>query len=104
MQFSSLITILTVAMTAAALPAADVANNNVVVARTGGGGGTPVNECSVTNEKPVCCTGGLLGLIDLSCLVAAVGGICSGNVKCCNVDKNVGQALITIDILTCGIL
>ncbi|KAK4171134.1 hypothetical protein QBC36DRAFT_316078 [Triangularia setosa] len=103
MQFSSLITILTVAMTAAALPAADVANNNVVVARTGGGGsGTPINECSQQNEKPLCCnTTGILNI--LSCVIGAVGGTCSGAVKCCNVEGSPGT-LININILTCGIL
>ncbi|KAK0670025.1 hypothetical protein QBC41DRAFT_336342 [Cercophora samala] len=102
MQFSSIITILTVAMTAAALPAADVANNNVVVARTGGGGGgTPIVACSQQNEKPLCCnTTGILNV--LSCVIGAIGGTCSGTVKCCNVPSAPGS--FNINILTCGIL
>ncbi|VBB77193.1 Putative hydrophobin precursor [Podospora comata] len=105
MQFSSLITILTVAMTAAALPAADVANNNVVVARTGGSG-TPVNECSVNNEKPFCCNPApILGIPIgfLSCVLGVIGGTCSGVVKCCNVDAPASGS-ITLNVLTCGIL
>ncbi|CAP70492.1 uncharacterized protein PODANS_3_5630 [Podospora anserina S mat+] len=108
MQFSSLITILTVAMTAAALPAADVANNNVVVARTGGGdgSGTPVNQCSVNNEKPFCCNPApILGIPIgfLSCVLGVIGGTCSGVVKCCNVDAPASGS-ITLNVLTCGIL
>ncbi|KAK0741802.1 hypothetical protein B0T21DRAFT_381582 [Apiosordaria backusii] len=101
MQFSNLITILTVAMTAAALPAADIANTNALVVRTGGGGGTPINECSQQNEKPLCCnTTGILNI--LSCVIGVVGGTCSGVVKCCNVPSAPGS--FNINILTCGII
>jgi hypothetical protein len=67
MQFSNIFTLLAVAMTATALPAAD--NSNAVAPRTGG-------SCH-THQKQVCCNG------ILTCLVTILGASCSGKTYCC---------------------
>jgi hypothetical protein len=79
MQFSNLFTILALAMTATALPAAEEADN-ILAPRTGGG----ANQCSATNSgnrKTVCCNG------FLNCVVAINTCNSDQSVWCC---KNAG--------------
>lgn len=78
MHFNSLITLLTVAMTASALPAEPAAAPNAVVARTGGGG-----SCN-SNQQPVCCNGLLGGLL---CTVGLIAGTCNGEAYCCQTNS-----------------
>jgi hypothetical protein len=106
MQFSTIATFLTLAMTAAAAPAE-------LVSRT-----TPITPSTCAAEyKPYCCnsqppTGllpqviaGLLGVnvnALLSCTVGAIGGQCSNNVKCCKGNAvNNGNSLIFIGNVQC---
>ena len=84
MQFSTVFTFLTVAMTAAAAPAEVLSRTTI----------TP-DSCSNKDLTPYCCNsytgdsllGDLLG-VDvtalLECVIAAVGGECNASVKCCN--------------------
>ncbi|KAK1775472.1 hypothetical protein QBC45DRAFT_243133 [Copromyces sp. CBS 386.78] len=105
MQFSSVVTFLTLAMTAAAAPAEVVARTNI----------TP-STCS-GDYKPYCCNtqppsgpiatviAGLLGVnvnALLSCTVGAIGGQCSNNVKCCTGNAvNNGNSLIFVGNVQC---
>ncbi|KAJ4347652.1 hypothetical protein N0V85_009752 [Neurospora sp. IMI 360204] len=105
MQFSSVFTLLTIAMTAAAAPAEVVARTTI----------TP-GSCTIPNYKPYCCQslsstgggvlGGLLGLdlsAALACTVGVIGGQCNASVKCCKSDAtNNGNALIFINALNCA--
>lgn len=71
MQFTSIFTLLAVAMTAAALPSGDM-----VAARGGGGGET--NICS-SQTANVCCNG-----LALNCVLTGVlGQTCQGSSYCC---------------------
>lgn len=73
MQFSNIFPVLALAMTAAALPAAEN-----IDARGGGGG-----QCSGSHPKQLCvkdCNGGLLGIL---CNIS-LGGDCT--FKCCTND------------------
>ena len=89
MQFSSIATILSVALAASAIP-------TEMEARTGGGGGGGKGKtCSNSNAKQVCCNG------LLSCVVQVLGSGCtSGGAYCCTTDAPVG-ALINIALLNC---
>ncbi|KAK3396971.1 putative hydrophobin [Sordaria brevicollis] len=105
MQFSTIATFLTLAMSAAAAPAPEV------VART------TVEPCVNGDYKPYCCqTTPPTGLVPillaqvlgvniadlLQCGVAAVGGQCSQNVKCCKgTAVNNGNSLIFIGNVQC---
>lgn len=90
MQFSSVVTFLTLAMSAAAAPAPAPAEAEVVARTT-------VTECKAAGYTPYCCKpstseygkliAGLLGadvtaMVD--CTTVAVGDTCSATVKCCN--------------------
>jgi len=90
MQFSNLFTVLALAMTATALPAAE--NVDVLVERTD----IPSN-CNAASTN-VCCQGGVLG--GLLCAVSVIGGSCNGQAYCCNTDAPVG-VLINIQLLNC---
>ena len=84
MHFNSLITLLTVAMTASALPAEPAAAPNAVVARTGGGGGGGGGGSCNNNQQPVCCNGLLGGLL---CTVGLIAGTCNGEAYCCQTNS-----------------
>ncbi|KAK4120604.1 hypothetical protein N657DRAFT_648762 [Parathielavia appendiculata] len=88
MQFSNIFTVLALAMTATALPAADVA------ARTDSG------SCN-NNQKAICCNGGLIGGILCSVQILAIGDICSGETFCCSNDVKQG-GLLNINLLNCA--
>ena len=75
MQLTNLATLLALAMTATALPAAE--NVDLLVPRTN----NPQPTCQNGNQQPVCCNG-LLGL--LGCAVNVLGGACSGSSYCCS--------------------
>ncbi|KAK3943600.1 hypothetical protein QBC46DRAFT_351473 [Diplogelasinospora grovesii] len=90
MQFSTIFTVLAVAMTATATPVENL------VARNGGGGSTSTPSCS-NNQKAVCCNS-LLGV--LGCAVNILGGSCSGTAYCCSTDAAPGT-LINIQALNC---
>ncbi|KAI1058797.1 hypothetical protein LB507_004113, partial [Fusarium sp. FIESC RH6] len=84
MQFSTLASVLTMAVAAIAAPA------DTLEARTGGGNNA---VCSAQN-KQVCCNG------LLSCAVQVLGSNCNGNSYCCKSDAPVG-ALINVALLNC---
>ncbi len=75
MQFTSLFTILAVAMTTSALPSPNVA------ARGGGGGGT-IASCNSIGNQVVCCDE-ILG-----CLIS-VGKTCDASAYCCETGQQV---------------
>ncbi len=68
MQFSSVFTILAVAMTASAIPSGG----------KGGGGSTEINACS-SKTANVCCGSTVLG-----CLITLIGKECAGESYCCD--------------------
>ncbi|KAH7179075.1 uncharacterized protein B0J16DRAFT_166450 [Fusarium flagelliforme] len=86
MQFSTLASVLTMAVAAIAAPAD-------IEARTGGGnnGNNPV--CTAQNNQ-VCCNG------ILSCAVQVLGSNCNGDSYCCKSDAPVG-AIINVALLNC---
>ncbi|KAL2016250.1 hypothetical protein VTK56DRAFT_4026 [Thermocarpiscus australiensis] len=75
MQLPSLFTVLAFAMTAAALPCSP---DDAAPPRTDQ---HEVEACD-NNNQPVCCNGGLLGILD--CALAIVGGSCDGQSYCCS--------------------
>jgi len=75
MQFTSIISVLALAMTAAALPAAE--NIDLLAPRTN----NPAPACTNNDQRPVCCTG-LFGI--LGCAVNILGGPCQGSSYCCS--------------------
>ncbi|KAH6851058.1 hypothetical protein B0I37DRAFT_429511 [Chaetomium sp. MPI-CAGE-AT-0009] len=81
MQFTSLFTILAVAMTASALPAE-------VAPRLGG-----ITSCSAQSAN-VCCNG------LASCLVTALGKNCDGSSYCCETTAPQG-GLVNVNALNC---
>ncbi|KAH6640639.1 hypothetical protein F5144DRAFT_590072 [Chaetomium tenue] len=81
MQFTSLFTILAVAMTASALP-------SEVAPRLGG-----ITSCS-SQSANVCCNG------LASCLVTVVGKNCDGSSYCCETNAVQG-GLVNVDALNC---
>ncbi|CAG7561889.1 unnamed protein product [Fusarium equiseti] len=88
MQFSTLASVLTMAVAAIAAPA------DILEARTGGGSGGGNNAvCSAQNNQ-VCCNG------LLSCAVQVLGSNCNGNSYCCESDAPVG-ALVNVALLNC---
>ncbi|KAK4131284.1 hypothetical protein BT67DRAFT_160468 [Trichocladium antarcticum] len=107
MQLSNLFTILALAMTATALPAAEGA----VEARTGGGGGdgggNDQSSCN-NNQQNVCCVnGGLLGgLLNLSCTVSLLTGTgnCNGGTYCCETNTALVRVSLPCQriLLLCG--
>lgn len=76
MQLTSIFAILATAAVAVAMPAE-------IAPRTG--------SCN-SNQKTVCCNGGLLDLINLNCVLSA--NTCSGEAYCCNAQGE-------INILNC---
>lgn len=84
MQFSTIFTVLAVAMTAsaAALPG------------NGGGGDTSVVSCSSIQQN-TCCqkTDGLLSVLDITCSVNVIGGNCNGQAYCCESDSSGSTAV-----------
>ncbi|KAJ4015497.1 uncharacterized protein FIESC28_05354 [Fusarium coffeatum] len=84
MQFSTLASVLTMAVAAIAAPA------DTLEARTGGGNNA---VCSAQNNQ-VCCNG------LLSCAVQVLGSNCNGNSYCCKSDAPVG-ALVNVALLNC---
>jgi len=81
MQFSNIFTVLALAMTAAALPAAE---NVDLLARTNPIPNPP-STCN-NNQQNVCCNS-LLGI--LGCAVNILGGPCTGSSYCCNTNAPV---------------
>ncbi|KAK3904908.1 hypothetical protein C8A05DRAFT_13260 [Staphylotrichum tortipilum] len=81
MQFSSLFTLLAVAMTASAVPSGH------------GGGSAEINACS-SKTANVCC-GGLLG-----CVITLVGKECEGSSYCCDTTAPQG-GVIDVNALNC---
>ncbi|KAK4235376.1 hypothetical protein C8A03DRAFT_17878 [Achaetomium macrosporum] len=82
MQFTSIFSILAVAMTAAALPSAGVAP------RTG-----DVGSCN-SQTSNVCCDG------VLGCVVTVLGKNCEGSSYCCETTAAQGS-LVDVDALKC---
>ncbi|KAL2266779.1 hypothetical protein VTJ83DRAFT_6131 [Remersonia thermophila] len=118
MQFRSIITVLALAMTATALPAA--VENQVgaeVVARTDGSNNhnnNPSNNCQ-NHQQSACCNHVVSTLFEilpldlvgkLTCsitgLIGGVAGTCNGVTYCCNAQGGGGSAvggLITLNLL-----
>ncbi len=71
MQFKNIVSVLALAMTAAALPAAES-----IDPRT-----NPVQDCSNNDQRPVCCGKTLLGVLE--CSVSILGSVCKGTSYCC---------------------
>ncbi|KAK3305926.1 uncharacterized protein B0T15DRAFT_502952 [Chaetomium strumarium] len=92
MQFSNLFTVLALAMTATALPAAE--NVDVLAERTD----TPPPAKCNSSSTNVCCQGGILG--NILCAVSILGGSCTGQAYCCQTDAPAG-VLINIQLLNC---
>ncbi|KAL0471077.1 hypothetical protein QR685DRAFT_273743 [Neurospora intermedia] len=106
MQFTSVFTILAIAMTAAAAPAEVVPRTTTIDA----------NTCSIDDYKPYCCQSmsgpagspGLLNLIpvdlsaSLGCVVGVIGSQCGASVKCCKDDvTNTGNSFLIINAANC---
>ncbi|KAL1794496.1 hypothetical protein ACET3X_007917 [Alternaria dauci] len=92
MKQSTILSILSMAIAASALPQNSIAKTT----NTGN-----INQCSGGNNKQVCCNNdGLLGLV--TCSVQVLGGACSGDVKCCNTQAAEG-VLINVQLLNCGL-
>ncbi|KAK4035103.1 hypothetical protein C8A01DRAFT_38438 [Parachaetomium inaequale] len=92
MQFSNLFTVLALAMTASALPAAETVGK--LAPRTD----HPVPSCS-NNQQPVCCGGLLFDLLGI-CSVSILGGTCSGSSTCCTTNA-APNTLVNIQLLNC---
>ncbi|KAK4118207.1 hypothetical protein N657DRAFT_685404 [Parathielavia appendiculata] len=84
MQYSSIFTILALAMTAIAAPSEKVVR--------AGGGDTTIGSCNSSNSN-VCCTSGLLGV--LNC-IAVLGKNCEGSAYCCS-DKTIQNGVVNLD-------
>ncbi|KAK4101161.1 hypothetical protein N658DRAFT_496453 [Parathielavia hyrcaniae] len=89
MQFSNIFTVLALAMTATALPAADVAARH------------DSKTCN-NEQKSVCCNGGLLGGIGCTVGVLSIltGDTCQGSAYCCETQAAAG-AIVNINALNC---
>lgn len=90
MQFTNIIAVLAVAMTAVAAP------TEVVVRNGGGSGGSETTTTNTCNggSTVACCTpvGGLLGLNVLNCLVGVL--TCNGgSAQCCKTSASVSSCL-----------
>ncbi|KAL2132389.1 hypothetical protein VTI74DRAFT_3866 [Chaetomium olivicolor] len=81
MQFSTIFTVLAAAMTASAIPHANLAVR---------GGGNEVNVCS-TKSTQVCCNG------VLQCLITAVGANCQADAYCCESGDAVQGGLLNLN-------
>jgi hypothetical protein len=81
MQFSTVVSILSMAIFATAAPS--------IQARTGGGDGGEggSSQCNASGEKQVCCVGG--GVIALLCTVTALGSACGNEAYCCQTSSSV---------------
>ncbi|KAK3898430.1 hypothetical protein C8A05DRAFT_37973 [Staphylotrichum tortipilum] len=91
MQFTNIISVLALAMTAAALPAAE--NIDLLAPRTN----DPAPACTNNDQRPVCCNG-LYGI--LSCSVNILGSPCEGSSYCCSTSAGHGT-FINIQLLNC---
>jgi hypothetical protein len=88
MQFSNIATVLALAMTASALPAAESVDK--LTART---------EPSCSNNQQLVCCNGLLGLLGL-CNIAVLGTSCEGGSSyCCSTNG----APVSLTLLITGI-
>ncbi|KAK4222224.1 hypothetical protein QBC38DRAFT_490407 [Podospora fimiseda] len=114
MQFTTIFTVLAMAMTAIALPA--TSENPALAVRT-----STTPTCSTSGQNPVCCSdtqttivniikiiGGIGIPIPITipiCAVAIAGSTCSGKSACCNVQGDSGNSVIDVDILNgCNLL